>query len=192
MKTISLLSRTAILTWMLSPGLRADITVTGSGVLSLGDSATISFNGGTLNVQNGAQVIIQPGASLTGTSIMVGATGRLVNCGTITANISNSGEIVSDCGGNSVFLGNVTNSGVFRVSHGSTLIALGTFHNNPGALLDMITADQTGPPSSLTGEGTVIEAKDVQVEGFEVNALATRIVIEGIPPHTYQLFGRAV
>jgi hypothetical protein len=189
MKMFKSLRWTAILSLILSPALRANITVTGSGVVSVGNAATIYFNGGTLNIANGAQVKVQIGGSLAGAAIEVASSGKLFNCGTINAAISNTGEIVSDCGVPSVFLGSVTNSGTFRVSHGSSLIALGSFQNNQGALLDMITAAQTGPPSALTGPGTLIDAEDLHIERIEVGAADARILIHGIRPHTYQLMG---
>lgn len=169
--------------------LRADVTITGSGTVTVGGSSEITFNAGTLRIGNGAQLIVQPAALLTGGEVEVASTGKLYNCGTINAGVSNAGEIVADCGVNSFFLGNVTNSGIFRVSHGSSLIAPGSFQNNPGALLDLITAAQTGPPPFLTGTGTLVVADDVRIESINAGASNAEIAVQGVPPHTYQLVG---
>jgi hypothetical protein len=167
--------------------LRANVTITGAGVFSVGNSSTIHIDGGAISIENGARLKIQSGGTLIGSTVLVGPAGKLTNCGAIQAAIWNAGEVVSDCGATSHFLGNITNSGVFRVSHGSALVALAAFHNLPGALLDLITAARTGPPPQLTGNGAVIEADDVRIESIQVGALDARIVIQGIPPHTYQL-----
>lgn len=175
---------------ILSLPLRADITVTGSGTITVTNSAAIYFNGSVLQIKDSTQVRVQGGGNLTGTTVEIGPLAKLFNCGTVNAEIVNQGEVVSDCGGTSTFLGNVTNNGVFRVSHVSTLVVAGTFQNNAGALLDMITANQTGPPAAFSNAGSLIEAKDLRVASIAAGPADATIKVQGIPPHTYQLFGR--
>jgi hypothetical protein len=189
MKALHSARLAVLLSLFASLSLRADLAITGVGVVSIGGSSTLHIDGGSVTIENGARLKIQAGGTLVGSTVVVGPAGKLINCGAIHAAVSNAGEVVADCGVISVFLGNVTNSGVFRVSHGSTLVATAGFHNSPGGLLDLITAAPTGPPPSLTGTGTVIEADDVRIEKIQMESQGARIVIQGIPPHTYRLMG---
>ncbi len=181
----------AMMSVFLSLPLRADITVTGASAITVTNPAAIFFNGSTLRIQDSAEVRIRSGGSLIGSTVEIAPLAKLYNCGTVNAAIVNQGEVVANCGGTSTFLANVTNSGVFRVSHGSTLVVAGTFQNNAGALLDLITANQTGPPAMFSNVGTLIEAKDVRVARIVAGPGDVKITIQGIPPHTYQLLGRA-
>jgi hypothetical protein len=185
------LSLSASVLSLLSAPLAADITVTGSGPVTIANAAGVYFTGSTLRINDGAEVRIHNGGSLTGSTVEIAPLAKLYNCGTVNAAIVNQGEVVADCGATSTFLAAVANYGVFRVSHGSTLVATGTFQNKAGALLDLITANQTGPPSLLSNAGTLMEATDVRVAGIVAGPVDTKITIQGIRPHTYRLLGRS-
>lgn len=185
------LSLSALVPLFLPLPLAADITVTGSGLVTITHSAAVYFSGSTLRINDSAEVRIHSGGNLTGSTVEIGPSAKLYNCGTVNAAIVNQGEVVADCGATSTFLAAVANYGVFRVSHGSTLVATGPFQNKAGALLDMITANQTGPPPLLINIGTLIEAADVGVAGIVAGPVDAKITIQGIRPHTYRLLGRS-
>jgi len=148
---------------LFSQTLSADITLTGSASVTVTDAASIHFVGSALRINDTAHFRIQGGGNLTGSAVLIAPLAKLSNCGTVNALVVNEGAVVADCGGTSTFLASVTNNGVFRVSHGSTLVVAGNFLNNGGALLDLITATQTGPPIQFSNAGMVVEAKDVHV-----------------------------
>lgn len=187
---LSLRAWSALVPLFLAPHLEADITVTGSGAITITNSAVVYFSGSTLRINESAEVRIHSGGNLTGSTVEIAPLAKLYNCGTVNAAIINQGEVVADCGGTSTFLAAVANYGVFRASHGSLLVVAGPFQNNAGALLDLITADQTGPPLLLSNAGTLIKATDVRVEGIVVGPVDAKITIQGIRPHTYRLMGR--
>jgi hypothetical protein len=190
MKTgLSLRAWSALVPLVLAPPLAADITVTGSGTITITHSAAVHFSGSTLRITDSAEVRIHSGGNLTGSTVEIAPLAKLYNCGTVNAAVVNQGEVVADCGGTSTFLAAVANYGVFRASHGSLLVVAGSFQNNPGALLDLITADQTGPPLLLSNAGTLIKATDVRVAGIEIGPVDAKITIQGIRPHTYRLLG---
>jgi hypothetical protein len=157
----------------------AQITVTGGAGLWVG--------GGTVELRDQSVLRIKPGAVLTAAQVQILPGGTLENCGEIHADILNQGLVVAPCGAGivSTFTGDVTNSGVFRVSYGSALAATGMFSNS--GRLDLVTAKQLGSPLGLVNTGTVIEPDDVLITLVSPKPAETEIRIPGVAPHTYRL-----
>jgi hypothetical protein len=169
---------------------RGAITVQPGAQITVTGGAAIWVDGGTVELRDQSLLRIQPGAVLTAAQVQILPGGTLENCGEIYADIINQGLVVAPCGAGivSTFTGGVTNSGVFRISHGSSLVATGMFANS--GLLDLITAQQPGPPAGLVNTGTVLEVDDLRITSVYPKPAETEIRIPGIAPHTYRLQGK--
>lgn len=167
--------------------LQADITVTGIGSITIPGSITINFMGSTLHLKDSGLLLVEHDGYLTGSTVVISPLAKLCNRGTVNAAIVNNGEMVSDCGDDAVVIGDITNNGIFRVSHDSTLQLTGTLQNNTGGLVDFITANQSMLPDIINNNGSVIGAQDLRITNFTSDTENIKIIIQGIPPHTYQL-----
>ncbi len=165
----------------------AGITVDGGAGITMNPGTSITITGGNLEIRDQSAVEIPSGAALAAVQVAIAPGGTLTNCGEIQAEIVNAGEVLAPCGAGvtSVFAGDVANSGVFRVSHGTALAVTGSFTNS--GLLDLITAQQDGPPPVFINTGSLIEAKDLRVLEILAKPLETELRIHGVAAHTYQL-----
>ncbi len=178
------------------------LTMTGTGTLTLANTAPNTYTGdttisaGTLQLNgtlsNAANVIVQNGATLslagnltTGTLIInVGGTLTGSPGANLTAALVNNGTLSLSDGGIFPLNGNVTNNGLVQVTGGTQLTVGGTFVNN--GVLDLITGTQA-LPANFVNNGVVLDASVVKVTNVSVTDGTVTLVVPSYVGHNYQL-----
>ena len=173
------------------------------GTLSLNGSGTLGVGGNIAVAATGKLDV----SALTGNLYTLASGRTLSNLGTITGNLTvasnaiytgggtvngllrvDSGGLVAVSGGTLTVNGGVINNGTVRLLRGASLVvgSGGTFTNNSGATLDIITGNISAP-AGFYNNGAVIDSGAVKAKSVSLQGNNFTVTIDGYTGHTYQL-----
>ena len=170
------------------------LALSGSG--SLGTAGNIGIAAaGTLDVSAiSSGYTLSEGRALTSLGMIAGSLTVAGNAtytggGTISGLLTvQGGGLVTISGGTLTINGGVINNGTIRLRRGATLVigSGGTFTNNAGATLDIITGSISAP-AGFTNNGVIIDSSAIKIKEVNLSGGTLTVGVEGYTDHTYQL-----